>query len=159
MSPRDGRMLRPPPKFVYVRWIGLLTSLIPMSALLLLYLASPDPEHGAVYAAAISLPLLAFSYYLDLLMRLIPMPGRVKHPFPKVWLSWIVAYPVARLGISEPLLIWLMGPTVSLTHMTLAAMLLLGAMYGAFFYTAYITLLRVYVRRKLSRGELPPQFY
>ncbi len=150
-------MLRTPPKFVYVRWIGLLVSLIPMSGILLLYLSSPNPREGIIYAVMIALPLLAFSYYLDLLMRIVPMPGRIKHPFPRMWLSWIIAYPIARLGISEPLLVELMGPTISLGYMSLVAMLFLGAIYGVFFYTAYMVMFRVYVRRKLSKGELPAE--
>lgn len=152
-------MLRAPPKFVYVRWIGLLTSLIPASGMILLYSASPNPREGLIYAIVVTLPLLAFSYYLDVLIRLIPMPERIKHPFPRVWVSWMIAYPVARLGISEPILARLIGLTMSFSHMTLAAMVFLGAMYGAFFYTAYMVLLRIYVRRKLSKGTLPEGFY
>lgn len=152
-------MLRAPPKFIYMRWIGFLATLIPMLALLILYISSPNPFEGVVYSAVISAPLLLFSYYLDLFMRLIPMPERVKHPFPKIWISWIIAYPIARLGISEPLLISLIGPTLSYSHMTLLAMLFMGAMYGVFFYTAYMVMFRVYVRRKLSKGQLPKEFY
>lgn len=152
-------MLRPPPKFVYVRWIGLLTTLIPNSALTLLYLASPNPREGLIYATAVSLPLLLFSYYLDVLMRLVPMPKRIKHPFPRMWVSWMIAYPIARLGISEPLLMSSVGPTVSLSHSTLVAMILMGAIYGPFFYTAYMVAFRAYVRRKLSKGTLPEAFY
>ncbi|MEM0268051.1 MAG: hypothetical protein QXH90_04560 [Candidatus Korarchaeum sp.] len=153
------RVLRAPPKFVYIRWMGLLTTLIPTSGMALLYLTSPSPREGLIYAITVSLPLLVFSYYLDVLIRLIPMPERIKHPFPRVWISWTVAYPIARLGVSEPLLTRLVGPTMSLSHMTLIAMIFMGAMYGVFFYTAYIVLFRIYVRRKLSRGTLPDSFY
>jgi len=152
-------MLKLPPKFIYIRWIGLLTSLIPISAFLLLYLALPNPREGMIYATVVSLPLLAFSYYLDLLIGIIPIPEKVKHPFPRIWFSWIIAYPIARLGISEPLLIRLMGSTMSFSYMTLVAMLLIGAVYGIFFYTLYMTLFHIYIRRKLSKGELPDQFY
>lgn len=152
-------MLRAPPKFIYLRRIGLLVTLIPMSALFILYMASPNPREGMIYSVVLALPLLLFSYYLDLVMRAIPMPERVKHPFPKIWISWIIAYPVARLGISEPILIGLLGPTMSYSFMTLLAMLFMGAMYGVFFYTAYMVIFRVYVRRKLSKGGLPREFY
>jgi len=152
-------MLRPPPKFVYVRWIGLLATLIPMSALLILYLFSPAPLEGLMYSIVVIAPLLLFSYYLDLLIRLIPMPERIRHPFPKVWISWIIAFPTARLGISEPILARLIGSTINIDGRALLAMLFLGAVYGVFFYTAYMVLLRIYVRRKLSKGALPEEFY
>lgn len=152
-------MLRPPPKFVYVRWIGLLATLIPMSALLIIYLFSPAPLEGLLYSIAVITPLLFFSYYLDLIMRLIPMPERIKHPFLKVWISWIIAFPIARLGISEPIIAKLIGSTISFDERALFAMLFLGAIYGVFFYTAYMVLFRIYVRRKLSKGALPEEFY
>ncbi len=157
-------MLRPPPKFVYVRWIGLLATLIPMSALLIIYLFSPAPLEGLLYSIAVIAPLLFFSYYLDLIMRLIPMPERIKHPFLKVWISWIIAFPIARLGISEPIIAKLIGSTIifdggAIFARALFAMLFLGAIYGVFFYTAYMVLFRIYVRRKLSKGALPEEFY
>ncbi len=152
-------MLRPPPKFVYVRWIGLLATLIPMSVLLMIYLLSPAPLEGLLYSIVVIAPLLFFSYYLDLIMKLIPMPERVKHPFPKVWISWMIAFPIARLVISEPILTKLIGSTININEMAVAAMIFLGATYGVFFYTAYMVLFRIYVRRKLSKGTLPEEFY
>ncbi len=152
-------MYRAPPEFIYIRWIGLLCTLIPMLAFLAVTVVSSG-YHGIPFTLASFIPLLILSYYLDLLMDALPLTGRLGHPYLKVSLAWLLAYPLARLLVTEPMLIALGYPTLAFKGVAgilliMAGLAFLGFAYGTFFYTAYITLFRMYLKRKLKRGEIP----
>ncbi|MCD6348322.1 MAG: hypothetical protein J7L91_01680 [Candidatus Korarchaeota archaeon] len=155
-------MYKAPPKFVYIRWIGLLSTFVPMLAFAVVTFLSSGLA-GIPFTIASFLPLLLFSYYLDHLIFSLPLPERIKHPYLRVALAWLIAYPIARLVLTEPMLIALGYPTLAITDVTtflmvLVGLLFLGFAYGTFFYTAYITLFRIYLKRKLKRGEIPKEF-
>ena len=155
-------MYRAPPEFIYVRWIGLLCTFIPMIAFIAINTAFKSPE-SLLLTLVTFIPLLILSYYLDYFMRAIPLPRSIKHPYLKVALSWLVAYPISRVLITEPILALIGYQTlvfvdVNTTIILLLLMMLLGFAYGTFFYTAYISIFRMYLKRKLKKGEVPSEF-
>lgn len=153
-------MYKSPPRFIYIRWIGLLCTLIPMFAFLVVTISSSG-YHALLLTSASFLPLLIVSYYLDRVIEVIPLPLRLRHPYLLVSLSWLLSYPLARL-ITEPMLIALGYPTLAFGNIfgvaaILVGLAFLGFAYGTFFYTAYITLFRIYLKRKLKKGEMPKE--
>lgn len=155
-------MYKAPPKFIYIRWIGLICTLVPMLALLLITFYSSGYQ-GIVFTFASFIPLLILSYYLDVIIMVIPFPNRIRHPYLQVSLSWLLSYPLARLVGTEPVLIAFGYPTLAFGDITSVALILvglafLGFAYGTFFYTAYITLFRFYLKRRVKRGEIPEGF-
>ncbi len=154
-------MYKAPPKFIYVRWIGLLCTLVPMIAFLVVTVLSSG-YHGVPFTLASFLPLLALSYYLDRIVGALPLPERLRHPYLSVALAWLLAYPLARLLVTEPMLIALGYPTLAFNGVAGVLLILLGLAflgfaYGTFFYTAYITIFRIYLKRKLKKGEVPKE--
>jgi len=155
-----AEMIRAPPEFIYVRWVGLLSSLVPAIAFGILTIWGSG-FFGVVYTIASFLPLLVISYYLDLILFKLPLPQRLKHPYLRVSLSWLIAFPISRIVVTELILIaiWktttLPVATVQQAITLILLMMLLGFAYGTFFYSAYITIFRIYVKRKIKKGEAP----
>ncbi len=153
-------MIRAPPKFIYIRWVGLLSSLLPAIAFGILTIWGSG-LFGLVYTVASFLPLLLISYYLDLILFRLPLPQRLKHPYLRVSLSWLIAFPISRILITELILATIWNTTtlpVATTRQAITLillMMLLGFAYGTFFYSAYITIFRIYVKRKIRKGKVP----
>ncbi|MHA1616494.1 MAG: hypothetical protein ACTSX9_04210 [Candidatus Njordarchaeales archaeon] len=149
-------MLRAPPKLIYIRWIGALCSTVPLGLLLVLlaFLKALTIE-TIVWSIAHFSPLILFSYFLDSIYSRIPKISSVRYPIVKIGFGWLVSYPISQaigdiiyfiaLNDFTYLEMYILYPVGMLI-----SVILLGLLYGFFFYAVYMILLRWYLMRKLK---------
>ena len=142
-------------EWVYVRWIGAVCNAIPMIALEIIFLLGFPIQYGQAWILATFLPLIFLGYILDLFYSTVPIISRLQNPLFKIWISWMILFPLAGLlrdtflyGLTQDSTFLLAYYTNPLTKVIGA--LLLGFIYGIFFSTAYKALIQLLKRRKFK---------
>jgi len=150
-------MFRAPPRLVYIRWLGALCSTIPMLFYFLLISARTGiTMQTGIYGLTSFFPLIIFGYFLDLIYKRIPKVSTAHNPIVQILSGWLVAYPLSQvighvsyyLIMNDPIFLELY--TVEHIFASIISFLLLGAMYGFFFYAVYMVFLRWYLLRKFK---------
>ena len=147
---------------MYVRWIGLLCSAIPMVLFMMLTVFVGSLEGITLaWILATFIPLMFLSYIMDVFYSHVPLISRLRNPPIRIVLSWMLLFPIASFLRDILLYILTRDPALfspyqvnNLPSLALS-LVLLGFVYGVFFAMAYRMSLRWYIRslqRRQQRG-------
>lgn len=158
-------MFHRPPRLIYKRWLGVLCSLIPAVLLAILNLvASFSMTSRSIMWVIITFASLAvFSYPVDIVYLKTPLISKIKIPFLQMALTWAILFPISRF-VGDVLLYAITGSATFIEAYQLSVLassiiffVILGLVYGLFFYTVYMYFFRLYMIRQLKkRGIKPP---
>ncbi len=122
----------------YDRVVGLIAILIPAGILASFGLVTGGLIHIAVWILGMFTPLAIFSYYLDVISDIFSFEWLdEKVPFLKIILLWIVFYPIFSV-FAILIRSILLGLPFMYTLVGLVGLALLGAIFGFYFYIAYM---------------------
>ncbi len=154
-----------PPKLIYMRWLGVLCSLIPAVLLGILNLITRFymTSMSITWVIITFVSLAVFSYPVDIVYLKTPLISRVKIPFLQMALAWAILFPISRF-VGDILLYAVTGSAtfieayqLSVVASSIVFLAILGLVYGLFFYTVYMYFFRLYMIRQLKkRGIKPP---
>lgn len=141
-------------EWVYIRWVGSVCNIIPMIFLeIISFLGGGTTQYGQAWILLTFLPLIFLGYILDLFYSHIPLITRLQNPLLKIGLSWMLLYPLVSFLRDILLYVPTQEPTLLTPYQTslpmkIAGMLLLGFMYGVFFFIAYTAILQFIIKQE-----------
>ena len=131
----------------YNRIVGALSSSIPALLYILMALPALYSEASLLIWSSIQfIPLIVAGYYMDVVAKFKAFSKLRQREWILVIVVWVILFPIARIsGIiaSDLLVIGRLTYTASQLIPFILLSLILGAIYGFFFISAYLYLLKV----------------
>ncbi len=150
-------MFRAPPKLIYIRWIGAICAAIPLLLFLLMALLMRYLTYSSlIWSLTHFLPMVFFGYILDIVYGVFPRKiSHHKYPLVPIITGWLIGYGASYVigDIASSIILndFSMVSIYFLHPFGMAlSFILLGLLYGFFFYSVYMVGLRFYLRGKLK---------